>query len=224
MKKRHNKLNFKKVWLMFQEIAEGFKETKKMIQETDRLLSEKFRETDRLLSEKFQETEKQFQETEKQFQETEKQFKRTDKKLRDLESLFVGQWGKLIESLVEGNLIKILKERNIDVERTYQREKKLYKGRNYEFDIVARNGQDVVVVEVKTSLKVWQVQDFVEELVVIKEVFPDYKEKNVYGAIAFLRAEEEADKYAYREGLFVIKATADSAKILNDSSFAPKKW
>lgn len=34
----------------------------------------------------------------------------------------------------------------------------------------------------------------------------------------------KSDKYAYRQGLFVIKATAESARIINDKKFKLKKW
>jgi hypothetical protein len=42
--------------------------------------------------------------------------------------------------------------------------------------------------------------------------------------MAFLKLEEQADKYAYREGLFVIKANAKHATILNNKDFLPKSW
>ncbi len=144
----------------------SFEKVWRLFQESDKRL----KETERLLNEKFQET---------------------DKKLRQLESLFTGQWGKLVESLVAGNWAQILRERGIDVEGTSQREHKFYNGREYEIDIIAKNGKDIVPVEVKTTLK-----------------------KEHTGSVAFLRVEEEADKYAYRKGLFVIKATGESAKIL----------
>lgn len=158
------------------------------------------------------------------FQETDKQFKETDKKLRSLETLFTGQWGRLIEALVEGELVKLLKERGISVEQTYERQKKRVNDRDYEFDIVAKNGKDVVLVEVKTALRPEDVQDFMENLNVIKEVFPEYKSNTVYGAVAFLRCEAKADVFAMREGLFVIRAVGDSASILNPATFQPKNF
>ena len=176
----------------------------------------------------FQETDKKFQETDKKFQETDKRIeklsKETDKKLRKLETLFTGNWGKLIESLIEGNLAEVFQERNIDVKGTSQRVKKIFQDNEIEFDILAMNGKDIVAVEVKTTLLVEHVRTFVNKLKIFKEVFPEYKDKNVYGAMAFLKIEEQADKFAYREGLFVIKANAKHATILNNKSFQPKIW
>ncbi|MCX8143793.1 MAG: hypothetical protein N3F62_05985 [Bacteroidia bacterium] len=172
----------------------------------------------------FQETDKKFQETDKKFQETDRKFKETDKKLRQLENLFVGQWGKLIESLVEGNLAKLLRERGIDVRGTRQRIKSWYDNKEIEIDLLAINGKEVVAVEVKTTLRIEDVNDFIEDLKVFKKAFPEYKDKIIYGSVAFLTANEGADKYAYRKGLFVIKATGESTKILNDKKFKPKSW
>jgi len=206
MRSKNDRLSFEKIWKLFQE--------------TDK----KFQETDK----KFQETDKKFQEMAKRFEETKHLLKeeslKTEKKLRQLENIFIGHWGKLVESLVEGNLAKILQERGIDVRGTRQRVKSLYNRKEIEIDILAINGSDVVAVEVKTTLRVEDVNEFIEKLKVFKKAFSEYKNKNIYGAVAFLNVNEEADKYAYKKGLFVIKATSDSAKILNDKKFKPKNW
>ena len=51
---------------------------------------------------------------------------------------------------------------------------------------------------------------------------PHYKNKTIYGAVAWLRAEEESDIYAERQGLFVIRATGSSASIVNQENFKPQ--
>ncbi len=151
-------------------------------------------------------------------------FQETDRKIRQLEGLFTGQWGKLVEALVKGNLAEALRERGINIDGTYQREQKFYNGREYKVDIIAKNGKDIIPVEVKTTLKVDDVKNFLKTLKVFKKVFTEYKDKNIYGGMAFLRAEEDADKFAYRNGLFVIEVKGNTAKILNDKKFVPKKW
>ena len=162
-----------------------------------------------------------FQETDRQHKETEKLFKETDKKLRSLETLFTGQWGKLMESLVEGDLIKLLKQRGLSVNQTYQRVKKMFNGQEIEFDLVAKNGTDVVIVEVKTTLRQEDVEHFLNKLAILKEAFPEYKDNKVYGAITYLRSESESHKRAMRKGLFVIRATGNSSSIINSTDFQP---
>ena len=36
--------------------------------------------------------------------------------------------------------------------------------------------------------------------------------------------EEGADKYAYRQGLFVLAQSGESVSILNNDQFQPKNW
>ncbi|MBK5971157.1 MULTISPECIES: hypothetical protein [Thiorhodovibrio] len=59
---------------------------------------ELFRETDR----KWQETDLRFQETDRKWKETDKRFQETEQRMKELQNLFESQWGKLMESLVEG--------------------------------------------------------------------------------------------------------------------------
>lgn len=213
-------LNFENVWLMFKETDKKFQETDRQFQEMKELLDKRFQETDR----QFKETDLKFKETDLKFQETDKQFKATDKKLRKLEELFTSQWGKLIESLVEGDLINLLNKKGIPVGVVATRVKHYFNKRQYEFDIIAENGNEIVIVEVKTTLKPDDVKEFEDELKVVKQVLPKYKEDKIYGAVAFLRDDGGAAAMAEKHGLFVIKATGNSSKIINSKEFHPKVW
>lgn len=172
----------------------------------------------------FRETDRKFQETDRKFQETILQIRETDRKLRQLEELFVGQWGKLIESLVEGELIRILRERGMEVTRVSSRQLQILDGKAYEIDLLAKNGNEVVVVEVKTSLGKKDVDRFVEKLKLFTKAFPEFRNYKVYGAVAFIRSTQEYTRYAYRKGLFVIRAVGENARILNDSAFKPHNF
>ena len=197
--------------LMFQETDAKFKETEKRFQETDA----RFKETDKLLSLKFQETDAKFQETDKQFKET-------GKRIKEAVDLFTSQWGKLVESLVEGDLIRVLNERNIAVTRTLRRVAGRKGDTHFEFDIVAIDGDEVVIVEVKTTLRPKDIKKFIEKLENAKVWMPEYAPDKIYGAVAFLQSEAEAARMAERQGLFVINATGDSAIITNSDTFKPK--
>ena len=56
----------------------------------------------------------------------------------------------------------------------------------------------------------------------IDEFLPDYKDMKVYGAVAYLKAEEESEIFAERQHLFVIRATGNSAAIVNNAYFVPR--
>ena len=214
-------------------------ETDRRFQETERLLTEKFKETDRrfqeterLLTEKFKETDRRFRETERllteKFQETDRKFEETDQKLdkrfNKLYGLFSSQWGRLVESLVEGDLVRILQERGIKVEQTSHRLKGSHKGQSYEFDIVARNGTEVVTVEVKTTLKPKHIRKFLDKMNSFKTWVEEYAPNTVYGAVAFLQADAGAEQMAENKGLFVIRATGDSAAVVNKADFVPRAF
>ena len=189
-------LSFEKVWLMFQE-------TDKKFQETDRMLTEKFKETDRLLTEKFKET---------------------DKKLNQLERLFTSQWGKLVEFLVEGDVITILNQRGIHVTDTLKRRSGRRDGIDYEFDIIAINGSEIVIIEVKTTLRPEDIRNFKKKLKQARNWMPEYSDKKVYGAVAFISEDSGTAAMAEKNGLFVIRATGDSASTVNTDNFVPKVW
>ena len=179
------------------------------------------RETDR----RMQETDRQMQETDRRMQETDRQMQETGRQLRRLEELFNGQWGKLMEALVEGDLVELLSQRGLAVDHTVCNLKSKNGAPRWEIDIIAANGEEVVAVEVKTTLKVRQVADFVEKLKVFPEEAPTvYRNKRTYGAVAYLKADEAADGYAERQGLYVIRATGSSASITNQDGFKPRTF
>jgi Holliday junction resolvase len=165
-----------------------------------------------------------FRETDLKFKETDIQMKATDRKLNKTIYTFEDQWGRLIESLVEGGLVALMKSRGIDVHRTSTRVTGDYKGQQYEFDIIAHNGTEIVIVEVKSGLNVKKVKEFLEELSQVKIWLHEYKDYKVYGAVAFLKSNEESTKFAERQGLFVIKATGDSSRIINQEDFKARIW
>ena len=204
------------IWEILREVSENQKETDRQMKETDRQM----KETDRQMKE----TDLKFQETDLRFQETAEQMKGTDQRLKALDKLYNGQWGKLMESLVEGDLVKMLKERGIDVRQTSRNLKNEGGERNWEFDLLAVNGDEVVVVEVKTMLKVKDVDHFLNKLGDFKELVSYHKDKKVYGAVAYLKADQSSNIYAEKQGLFVIRATGSSAKIVNDEGFKAKKF
>ena len=176
-------------------------------------------------------TDQQIKELRASQKETSQQIAKTERMIQKIGGRFNARWGQLVESLVEGKLSRILRERGIQVIQTHpnvKREVTNEKGHiieRKEFDIIAVNGKEVVLVEVKTVLTRKEVGIFLDRyLKDFKRYFPEYKDKVLYGAVAFLRSEEEADTVSEEKGLFVIKATGDSAHIINKEGFKPKAF
>lgn len=156
--------------------------------------------------------------------ETDRQMKETDRRLRKAENLFTTQWGRLMESLVEGDLVALLQDRGIAVEGTARETAKRRNGEHFEIDILAVNGTEVVAVEVKTTLRSEAVTHFAGKLSRFLEWWPEFSGRRIYGAVAYLRGSGEVTAYAERQGLFVIRATGNSASIVNGADFEPRAF
>ena len=163
-----------------------------------------------------------FREIRKSQRKTDEQMRETDRRLQKAEDLFTTQWGKLMESLVSGDLVRLLDGRGIRVQRLAQRTLERRGGESYEVDILAVNGEEIVVVEVKTTLRPEDVRRFRSKLGRFKEWWSEYRDRKVYGAMAFLQAADGVALHAERQGFFVIRATGDSASIVNAEDFEPR--
>ena len=174
------------------------------------------------------ETDNRFKETANRFEESQresdKRFKETGKQLNELKELFTGQWGKLVESLVEGDLVKLLQDRKIDVIGVAKEHKRTVDGKDYEIDIIAINGKEIVVTEVKTTLGIKAVDKFIKKLKVFKDYFKEYKNRKIYGCVAYLKENQGSAGYSQKKGLLVIRATGSSASIINKEEFKPKTF
>jgi len=187
-------------------------------------LREPRRETERLMKERSKKAERRQKESDRRQREIDRQMQETDRRLKKAEDLFTTQWGRLMESLVRGDLVALLNERGIEVERTLQRVESRRGGRHFEVDLLAVNGREVVVVEVKTTLRSEGVTKFVSKLSEFLDWCAEYRGRRILGAVAYLDGAESVTKYAERSGLFVIRATGNSASILNEPGFEPRAF
>ena len=201
------------VWDFILKLSEEIKELKQIVEKTSKELDKRFKETDQ----KFKETDRRLEE----------RFKETDKKIKELSNLFTTQWGKLVEALVEPGVVNLFKERGIDVHYTARRIEVEDKKRRKiaEYDLVLVNDKEVVIIEVKTTVKKEDVDYFLEKLSKVREHLRSLvKDKKIYGAIAGINFEEGVDRYAYRCGLFVLRSEGGIIRIANDPDFRPKVW
>ena len=197
------------VWRLLAELVEAQKETERCFQETER---------------RFQETERRFQETERVLKEqslkTDRQITRLSKEIGNLG----GKWGRFVENMVAPACETLFLNRHIPVHQVSQRVRKRLDGKTLEIDVLVTNENHVLVVEVKSSLSVDDVKELIKNLTEFRQFFPEYNHKQLYGAVAGIEIEEGADKYAYRQGLFVLAQRGENVAILNDTEFQPKTW
>lgn len=164
----------------------------------------------------------------KQRQESDRRLAKTEQLLRDLARQVGGQdnrWGKIVESLVEGDLCKLLTKflgiKIVDVSRRIE-------VRDVEIDLVAVNTDTVVVVEVKTTLEREHLDKFIStKLNRFTQLRPRYQGCKIYGVIAFVKVDSNAKAvidYAIGKGLIVIKAMRGTNHIINPKGHKPHNF
>ena len=151
--------------------------------------------------------------TDRRMQETDRLMRENARRIRELDELFNGQWGKLMEALVKGDLVALLNSRGIEVDHVSRHHERTYGGR-----------REVLAVLVRTTLKRDSVDEFLDTLRHVGELMRQYAGRAFYGAVAYLQADESADADAERQGLFVIRATGSSASITNHEDFQPRTF
>ncbi len=163
---------------------------------------------------------KLFEETDRQVKETSREVKEICKRVDGLSS----KWGRFVEGLLVPAVERLFKERGIPVEKVSQRIKIHKNGDTMEIDIMVINREYVVLIEVKSTLSVENINEHLEKLARFKSFFPEYADRKVIGAVAGIVIDEGADRYAYKSGLFVIGQSGETVKILNDKNFIPRSW
>ena len=201
------------VWRLLAELTAAQKETERLLKEQSQEADQRRKEADQ----RFKETERLLKE---QGQETDRQIREVNKKIGDLG----GKWGRFVENMVAPACETIFLKRGIPVHQVSQRVKKRLNGQTLEIDVLVTNENHVLIVEVKSSLGVNDIKEMIEDLREFRTFFPEYSQKQLYGAVAGIEIEEGADKYAYRQGLFVLAQAGETVSILNDSTFQPKNW
>ncbi|MBF0416375.1 MAG: DUF3782 domain-containing protein [Magnetococcales bacterium] len=232
-------VTFDDVWRMFQETDRKFQETDRKFQEMVREdrerraeLDRKFQETDRQMKEtdrRMQETDRRMQETDRRMQETDRQLQETDRLVKEV-SRQVGnlgsRWGEFVEGIVAPACETLFAKRGIPVHLVSPRVKavSLDNSRRMEIDLMVVNTDHVILVEVKSRLTAEDVRDHLKRVREFKEFYKGERGAKVMGAVAGILIDNDVDKFAMNEGLFVIVQSGDSVKLANDEKFVPRVW
>ena len=234
-----DKPSFESVYLLTQRNAEAIQQLGERLDDMARREEERaHREEQRRIAEAAavarREEQRKVEEAKREEERKAEEAKRRDelaKTLRDsrrrinkLDELFTSQWGKLVEALVDGKVVQILNERGIKVEQTNQRSVGFYDGKKQEIDILAINGDEIVAIEVKTTLRPEDIKVFEDKLKVLKLWMRQYAGEKVYGAVAYIRADAGSAELATKRGLFTIKAVGSSAYLTNAEDFKPRSF
>lgn len=149
------------------------------------------------------------QETKLLMKETDRQMKETDKKIKELSTRFGSTTGHIIEGLMAPAAFKMLQEAGFPVNRCYKNLKRKSKdpAMAMEIDELLLDDTLAIAVEVKTSCYKNDIDHFLTNMERFKILYPENRDKDVYVAIAAINYEKDADKYAHKHGMLVIRVT-----------------
>ncbi len=146
--------------------------------------------------------------------EADRQIRETWRQINKMDGKYGNLWGDLVEALIQGNLIEALKEEDLDVKKIIPNYTGHLNGRIKEYDLIALNGREAVVVEAKSTLSEKKADEFLKAMAQFKDYCPEFSHLTVYAGIAGLRASEDVVKYAAKKGLFVILVKGKNAVLL----------
>lgn len=192
------------------ENSQGMKELRESLKETGQLikeLRESQKETDRMIKE----TDQMIKENDRLAKEAREQSKETDKKIKELATRFTSTTGRIIEGLMSSSGIKIYEDAGFKVDSLCKNFKRKNKALNLamEMDVLLFNDKQVIVEEVKSSCDKKDVDKFVRNMENFKRLYNEFEDKEVFGAIATVNYEEDADQYAHEQGLFVVRVSSE---------------
>ena len=163
-------------------------------------------------------TQRQEEMTQRQDEADKKFHKKMDRlsdQINKMRGIWSNAWGDFVESLVSGRLVELIQEWIPSINQMMKNIECKRNGQHCEIDIIAVNNNSLVATEVKSTLSVTDVKEFLEKLKSFTMFFPQFRNYKIYGAVAYLKTTQNAEKFAMKQGLFVIQATGNSGEILN---------
>ena len=189
------------------ELAESHKET-------ERILKEQTAETERVLKEQTAETERVLKE----------QDARLSEKISGLANeinKWIGYSGNSIGSIVELVLVPGIKQKINEYGHNFNSlspRKQYYRkgGKTFaEVDLFLENGDEVMIVEVKTQLSIKEIEHHLKRLKLLRENELELrlKGKALYSAVAGLQIDDDAREMALNLGMYVVEMVEDTKNV-----------
>ncbi len=145
----------------------------------------------------------------------------TNKAIKDMKNVFTTQWGRLVEALCKPAAYSLFKKEGIEIDRVYEGvHKAKVNGQDaMEIDVALCDTSVAVIVEVKTRCGRRDIDYFLDQMKHCKEWYPDFANKELRVAVAAIKYDDGADKYAQEHGLYVLKLSGEDTFTMS----APKK-
>lgn len=180
------------------------------------------KETDR----RIKETDRQMEETDRRMKETDRRMKETDRQLRELGRQIGGlgnKFGSFTEGMAFPSMKRILLDQfHMDIVTPSVRYRDKDSGMEREIDVMAYANStinQVYVVEVKSHLKMQGVEQTLALLSRFFTIFPEHRDKALYGIIAAVDASDEMKAEVLQRGLYFARIHDEHFELDLDEGF-----
>ena len=207
----------KEIWKLFRETDRKMKESAEKAEKDWEKRKEEMRQLGEYLKESYKRQDQEIRKIRQQSKERDKRMEQNQEAIRRTNE----KWGDFMEAITTAGLVIALNNFGIKVKRTMTNYVMEYNNTVKEFDIIATNGKEIVVVEVKTSLRTKHVKEFLKTMKDFKHYFPAYQYHTVYGAMAYLK-EIHAKQLAEESGLLILTPKGNTVEVKNSPGFKPK--
>ena len=217
------KLTHETLLAEIQEITAGLREVRIGMQE-DRKSQNDIAEWRKEAEREMKETRRRMKETDRQMKETDRQMKETDRRL----GLYDNRYGKMLEHMVQPNLVKGFRKLGFNVTKAHQNTRITDEDDKIitEIDFTLEDGNKVILVEVKSKLTIEDIADHVARMVKVKNIANQHEDRRIYlGAIAGLIINDKEREYALKQGFYVIQPSGNTFAItVPEGAYSPKEW
>ena len=205
------------VWELFRKADERWARMEQEAEQRARETEQRARETEQ------REKQREKQRAKQRAQEQEKISQEILRVSRNVDAL-TNKWGIFVENMVAPACETLFAKWGIPVHEVHPRVRSKRPGISMEIDLMVVNDSHVILVEVKSSMRIEDIDRHLLRLGKFKQAFPKYADCHVHGAIAGVDQPEHVVHNAIKNRLFVLVQAGETMAILNPSSFKPRAW
>ena len=190
---------------------------KKSREEFDADLKKSREEFNKDLKESREEFNKDLKESRKEF---DNRMKALDNKISKLTTDFIGTIGHIIEGLAGTKAEEMFTKQGYEIsdkKRNVHRKIKIL-NKEMEADVVLLGEHLAIVIEVKADCTRKNIDKFMDHMKNhFRNLFPEWNNLEILGAVAAINYEDDADAYAHENGLLVVRADSQNVFTLDKS-------
>ena len=203
------------------------------LQETDRMMKENAERHDREMKKFEQEMEKRAEQREQERKEFEQKMKEIERQRKESEAEFNKKLGKYINlfgEFTEYTMAPYLCDKFIELGFTFHQAnrdvciKDKTNNISLEIDVTLENGDNAMLVEIKTKLTIERINYHIERLEKMRRYADLRGDKRMFlGAVAGVVVTDEVRNYALEQGFYLIEPAGQDLNI-TPPNCKPKEW